>query len=88
MIENLGDLDKFLGKYVDIFRPDGEGMSGWLVKIGPVVESIETNVNGSQLSEYRMLEVDYGYGMAVGYDDSIAELTPPNGYPKPTTEGE
>ena len=76
---NVNDLDKFVGKYVVIIDPDGEGGSGWVVKVDSLMEVTHTNENGPEKVEGRMVHFDYGMGFFVTHDTSIKEVEPPEG---------
>lgn len=62
-------LEKYVGKYVDITYPDGEGASGW-------VASIDETDSGVPL-----VILDYGFGFPILEESHIKETTPPSNDP-------
>jgi hypothetical protein len=66
----LSELDRFVGKYVDISDEENNGGSGWVVKVDPPYTH-------SQLGEGRMVHFDYGMGFFVTDGIIVQEVQPP-----------
>lgn len=66
---DLEKLDEFIGKYVNINEPNGDGLAGWLER----VEDVTT----SQESLGRWAIVDYGMGFFVTPSTKVEEVEPP-----------
>jgi hypothetical protein len=67
------DLDQLVGKYVDITYDNGDGGSGWVVKIDPPYESKTEKTVG------RMVHFDYGMGFFVTDIANVRAVDPPPG---------
>lgn len=80
--EKLTDLDKYVGKYVDIDYGEG-GASGWVIRVDkPYEATVGSGADGPQKEEGRMVHFDYGMGFFVTIEGvSIKEIEPPPGDP-------
>lgn len=77
--ESLKDLDKYVGKYVDLDF-GGDGASGWVERIGPEEVGTFANEHNTIKSLGRNVILDYGYGFFVTIEGvSIKEVEPPPG---------
>lgn len=80
---SLNSLGQFVGKYVEVIINDDECTSaaGWVVRIDAEMELIETDENGPEKVNGRMLHFDYGMGFFISYDCSVREVEPPEDDP-------
>lgn len=77
---DLKTLDQFLGKYVSITDPDGEGMSGWLDRI--------EDIRFHKGRYGRQIMVDWGYGWFVTQSTKVEEIEPPRLVKDAVTDGD
>lgn len=80
MVTDINDLEKYLGKYIDIahdaYNPETKkteehGASGFVVSIGPVEHAARPT---------RYVAFDWGMGWPVTDVSRVTETDPPPGY--------
>lgn len=67
---DLTALDQYIGKYVDIMDPNGEGLAGVIDRVFPL-----RYLNGVPVRE---VVVDYGYAWCVSADTTVKVMEEPS----------
>lgn len=77
---DLKALDQFLGKYVSITEPNGDGLAGWIERMDDIM------FKGGRYG--RQIVVDYGYGWFITQSMKVEEVEPPRLVKEAVADGE